>query len=269
MDTYQRVNNFLASCFRKIEQDAPKPQIINIGTRKALRYPDQLLEIAILQKLARYISGLNSSYILLSHGYTQEVGVIFRTLDEFHEDIFFLCIPLNGQEKSKLHEDYLKDFFQEEYDNPNSAFLSSQIRNTISRRNIHSALAENLKDVLNPSDGKRNFRSLSQTYSGYVHGTSVHIIEMINGENLKYSLNGMPATYRQNEFIFNYWDYAYRGITTMMHVAYTFGYNEIVSKCLAFRDTFEKETGDTGQGDAEKFLRKMKSKVKEPYKPAN
>lgn len=45
---------------------------------------------------------------------------------------------------------------------------------------------------------------------------------MINENNLKYFLHGMPGSYRQNEFIFNYWDYAYRGIITMMHVSYTF-----------------------------------------------
>lgn len=216
MNTYQKTNAFLEICFKKIEVDTPKPQVVTRGSKKTLRYTNQQPEIAILQKLARYISGLNSSYILLMHGYTQEVGVIFRTLDEFQEDIFFLCISLNEEEKSQLHENYLKDFYQEEFDNPESAFLSTQSRTTISRKNIHAALAKSLNAALNPSDAQRNLRSLSQTYSGYVHGTSVHILEMINNETFKYDLTGMPHSNRQAEFISNYWDYAYRGIVVMM-----------------------------------------------------
>lgn len=145
MDTYQQVNHFLENCFRKIELDAPQPQVVNLGSKKALRYPSKTLEIAILQKLTRYISGLNSSLILLNYGYTQEVGVLFRTLDEFFEDILFLCIPLNNGERSNLHEEYLKDFYQEEFDDPDNVFLSPQIRKTISRKNIHAALAEHQK----------------------------------------------------------------------------------------------------------------------------
>lgn len=264
MTTYRLTNHFLEACFQKIELDAPKPQAVNVGARKALRYKSETFEVAILQKLARYISGLNASLLLLSHGYTQEVGVLFRTLDEFYEDILFLCIPLNGGEQSKLHEEYLKDFYQEEFDNPDNVVLSSQIRKTIPRKNIHAALAKRLNNSLNPSDSKKNSRSISQAYSGYVHGTSVHIVDMINASDLKYLLHGMPGTHRQNEFIFNYWDYAYRGILVMMHVSHTFGHNEIYKECLEFRNNFEKATGDTGQGDAEKLLRKMKAKSTTP-----
>jgi len=262
MDTYQQVNHFLETCFRVMEKDAPTPTEIVLDNRKAVRYSSQNLEIAILQKLARYISGLNSSLILLSYGYTQEVGVLFRTLDEFQEDIFFLGIPLNGGERSPTHERYLKNFYQEEYDNADSPFLSSQLRELIPRRVIQAALANEGKGSLNPSDSKENMRTLSKAYSGFVHGTSVHILDMINPANLKYMLHGMPRTQRQNEFICNYWNYSYRGIVLMMYVSHTFGYPDIYNECVKFREFFEKTTGDSGQGDAEKLVRKMKSKPK-------
>jgi hypothetical protein len=261
MNIYQQTNLFLENCFKKIEKDAPRPEVIILGSINQLRYKDKRLEIAILQKLARYISGLNSSLILLDYGYTQEMGVLFRTLDEFQEDIVFLCIPLNeNEEESQLHKDYLMDFYQEEFDVPDNAFLSSQNRKTIPRKKIHAALARILKNNLNPSDTQQNIGTLSQLYSGYVHGTSVHILDMINPNDFQYYLSGMYGTYRQDEFYNAYWSFAYRGIVTMLHVSKTFGYHDIAEECLKFRDYFEGTTKSSGRGDTEKLLRQMKSK---------
>jgi len=237
----------------------PSPDIIEIGDKKCLRYTGQLIETAIVQKLARYLSSLNAARVLLDHGYTQEVGVMFRTLDEIFEDIMFLCIPKANEELTETHKKYLEYFYQEEFDHPNNAFLSTQNRATIPRKKIHAALSNSMKDNLNPSDNQKNQRTISQAYSGYVHGSSVHLVEMVGGNPLRYYLKGLAGTLRQQEFAYNYWDYAYRGILAVMCTAKNLGFGELYEQCLKFRKDFEKQTGDTGSGDPIKQMNKMKN----------
>ena len=259
MSIYQETNEFLVKCFHELEAPVPPPVPTQLGSHVALRYNIHQLEIAIIQKLARYVSGLNASLLLLEAGYTQELGALFRTLDEFHEDIAFLALPIVGDiEFTDTHSKYLENFFQEEFDNPDNAILSTQKRETIPRKKIRAVIANSGQNGLNPHDSRELSRTISQVYSGYVHGASCHICEMIGGEPLRYHLSGMPGTYRQSEFIYNYWDYAYRGLITTVLAAKALGDGEIVDKAYKFIEHFENVTGDTGSGDAEKLMKRIK-----------
>ena len=261
MSIYQETNEFLVKCFHELEAPIPPPVPTQLGSHVALRYNIQRLEIAIIQKLARYVSGLNASLLLLEAGYTQELGALFRTLDEFHEDISFLALAAVGDiEVTETHKKYLEHFFQEEFDNPDNAILSSQKRDLIPRRKIRAVIANSGKSGLNPHDAQELSRTISQAYSGYVHGVSCHICEMIEGKPLKYHLSGMPNTYRQSEFVYNYWDYAYRGLITTVLAAKALGDGDMVEKVKAYIGHFEKVTGDTGSGDAEKLMKRIKRK---------
>jgi len=241
----------------------PPPSAIMLGRGWVLRYEKkfQCLELAIVQKLARYISGLNASLLLLESGYTQELGAIFRTLDEFQEDIIFLALPVVGSiDITEIHNKYLEQFFQEEFDNPDNAILSTQKRDPIPRKKIWAVIASSGQSGLNPHDQREVARTISQTYSGYVHGASCHICEMIGGNPLHYFLSGMAGTPRQTEFAYNYWDYAYRGLISVVFAANALGESELVDRGYKFIEYFEKITGDTGSGDPEKLIKRVKRK---------
>lgn len=257
----QETNIFLESSFRELETLIPAPEQIVYGDGYALRYRDKRLEIAIVQKLARYISGLNAAFELLGKGYTQEIGALFRMLDEFGEDITFLALPLmRNVPATKTHSEYLEYFFQEEFDNENNAILSSQNRPTVPRRKIWAEISNAGLAGLNPSDHLEVLRTISQAYSGYVHGASCHIIEMIVDPDLKYWLSGMPNTYRQREFLYNFWDYSYRGIVCTNFAAKALGSASVDESTKQYLDYFEKATGDTGKGDPEALMKKAKKK---------
>jgi hypothetical protein len=263
MSIYHDTNKFLEECFHALEAPAPAPEPVIENDGYVLRYKKEhhCLELAIIQKLARYISGLNASLLLLEAGYTQEIGSIFRTLDEFGEDIMFLALPISGGiEKTPTHEKYLEQFFQEEFDVPGNAILSTQKRETIPRKKIRAVISDAGKNSLNSHDAREVSRTISQTYSGYVHGASEHILEMVAGNPLQYFLSGLAGTPRQSEFTYNYWDYSYRGLITLVLTAKVFGEAEIVDKGYRFIEYFEKVTGDTGSGDAEKLMKKVKRK---------
>jgi hypothetical protein len=67
MAIYQETNDFLVQCFHKLEAPLPSPVPTQLGSDVALRYNIHQLEIAIIQKLARYVSGLNASLLLLEN----------------------------------------------------------------------------------------------------------------------------------------------------------------------------------------------------------
>ncbi len=261
MSIYQETNEFLVECFHELEAPIPSPVPTQLGSDVALRYNIHQLEIVIIQKLARYISGLNASLLLLEAGYTQELGALFRTLDEFNEDIVFLALPIvDSIEATDTHTKYLEHFFQEEFDNPDNAILSTQKRETIPRKKIRAIIANSGVNGLNPHDSQELSRTISQANSGYVHGASCHICEMIGGKPLKYHLSGMPGTYRQSEFIYSYWDYAYRGLIVTVLAVKALGDLNIVDRSYKYIDHFENVTGDTGSGNAEKLMKQIKKK---------
>jgi len=263
MKIYHETNVFLEECFRTLEAPVPPPESVKQGEHLVLRYREEhhCLELVIVQKLARYISGLNASLLLLESGFTQELGAIFRTLDEFQEDIVFLALPIvGGIEISETHNKYLDHFFQEEFDKPGNPILSTQKRDGIPRKKIWAAIANSGKTGVNSHDQRELSRTISQAYSGYVHGASCHICEMIGGQPLQYFLSGMAGTPRQAEFAYNYWDYAYRGLVSVVLAAKALGEADVVDRAYKFIDYFEKTTGDTGSGDPEKLMKKVKRK---------
>lgn len=263
MKIYYETNKFLEECFHVLEAPLPAPKPVKENDGFVLRYEKEhhCLELAIIQKLARYISGLNASLLLLKAGYTQEIGAIFRTLDEFGEDIIFLSLPISGGiKKTPTHDKYLEQFFQEEFDNPGNAILSTQKREYIPRSKIRNIIANANKNGLNPYDARELSRTISKAYSGYVHGASGHILEMVGDSPLRYFLSGMAGTPRQSEFTYNYWDYAYRGLISVVFTAKVLGVAGIVDKGYEFIAYFEKVTGDTGSGDVEKLMKKVKQK---------
>ena len=81
----------MTRAFRRLESALPPAQKVNQRKSFVYRYATKGIYEALLQKLARSISGLNAVAVLLNAGYVQEVGVLFRTLDEIQEDIIFLA----------------------------------------------------------------------------------------------------------------------------------------------------------------------------------
>lgn len=250
----------LQGAFALLEGKIEKPAFVNRGSYKVFRYEKQSIEAAVIQKLARVISGLHASLLLLHGGFVQELGVIFRTIDEFNEDILFLCQAIRSGELTDLHQKYLVSFYQEEFDNPDNPFLSEQKRPTIPRKKIHAAIANMPENELNPSDGKELRRTLSQAYSGYIHGASIHIMDMYGGSPPRFHLSGMLNTPRMKESIADAWNYFYRGLISTIMVALSFKENELFKEIDSFRHYFEEQSGKTEWDTPENIIKNLKNK---------
>ena len=243
--------------FRKLEALIPIPVRATIGDDFAYRYKEHTPQIVVVQKLSRIVTGLRACLVLLENGLYQEVGAVFRMLKEFDEDVQFMCEAIRSGRLTELQERFMSDFFQPEFDHENP-FLARQSRNRVPRRQIQAALARIPENPVNPSDAQESARSLTNTYSGYVHGASEHILDMCAGDPPRYQLAGMRGTRRQNEFEGLAWNYFYRALLDFMWAAGAFGLSELLGELFEYRDAFEKNSGKTEWEKPEKLLRALK-----------
>lgn len=230
------------------EKQVPPPQRVFLGGQQVFRYTEKTIHQAIVQKLARLVSGLHAARLLLVHGYLQEQGALQRMLDEFQEDITFLCLAVIYNDIGELHLRYLDAFYQEEFDKPEDPIGSTQRRPMISREKIRAYIAKSEAAELEPSRGIQLSKTMSKAYSGFVHGASPHIMEMYGGNPAKFHVQGMlgaPIIAGHEKDI---WNYFYRGIIAFGFAAKAFGAEELFKSIQDYCNHFEVASGKDYSG---------------------
>jgi hypothetical protein len=186
------------------------------------RYAERSIHQAIVQKLARVISTLKSAYILMLQGFVQEQAALQRVLGELHEDIFFLAYAEIDNEITQLHQDFLNAFYEEEFD-ADTALNSTQKRPMIPRKKIQAYLAKKEESGLDPSTVVKLNRTITKTYSGFIHAASPQIMDMYGGNPPHFHVNGLLGTERHEEYRDDLWNYFYRSIIAFGIAAKAFG----------------------------------------------
>jgi hypothetical protein len=241
-EIYEDVLMNMEAALDRLVQQVPPPQRTPFRDGFVLRYVERTTQQAIIQKLARLISGLRAAHVLLKQGLLQEQAVIERVVDEFCEDVLFLSYGIMEGETER-HKSFLAGFYQEEFDNTESAFDSTQKRPTLSRDKIRAYLARVEGMTGNPSDNQEQSRTLSKAFSGFVHGASPQIMDMYIGNPPHFHVRGMLGTFRMAEYEFDIWNYFYRGIMAFGFAAKAFGDEELFQKTLIQKRNFEIQTG--------------------------
>ncbi len=98
------------NAFRVLEATIPAPIQVPEGGDFSFRYDIHTPQIVVVQKLARIITGLKATLTLLPAGLYQEVGAMFRMLDEFSEDVSHADAIRSGQ-VSDLQQRFIDEFF--------------------------------------------------------------------------------------------------------------------------------------------------------------
>lgn len=243
MDTlYNQALNIMTDTFRMLEGRVPPPQRVPHMDSFAFRYIEKTIHQAMVQKLARVISGLHAARLLMEKGFVQEQAALQRMLDEFHEDITFLSYAVIFNNRIPLHQKYLDAFYEEEFDAP-SAIESTQKRLMVKRTKIRAYIAQVSGPGLDPSTGVEAARTLSKTYSGYVHGASPQIMDMFGGNPPHFHVNGMRGTPLQEEHQHDLWNYFFRSIISFALVAKAFGDEELFRSLYDYHIEFDRQSG--------------------------
>lgn len=249
-DLYRQALTVMENAFRRMEGQVPPPQERPLEDGFVFRYVEQSIEQALVQKLARVISGLYAVDLLLLHGFVQEQGVLHRTMDELNEDILFLTVALTNDSITDLHKQYLESFYAEEFADPHNPVASHRPRHIVPRKKIRAYLTRVLGAGVNPSIALDNAEVLHKTYSGYVHGASPHIMDMCGDVPPRFHLRGMLGTPRIKEHVEDAWNYFYRGLLSVTGVAKALGDKSLVDSLYAYIAKFENASNTNFSGRA-------------------
>lgn len=205
-----------------------------------LRYAEKLPQQALLQKLARYISGLGSIKLLIQSHYFQEQCVIQRTLDEIGEDISFLCVGMSLG-FTNHHQRYLAAFWEEEFDHA-EAIKSTQRRAMIPRKTIRAYVHRN-SGYADVTKADIVGHTLHAAYSGYVHAASPQCMDMCWGDPPRFHIGGLRGAPIGPDQLRDAWNYVYRGYLSITMVAKIFGDEPLVGELYGRIQAFEAASG--------------------------
>lgn len=239
---YDDVLRNMESIVHDLAKRVPQPIRLPFNDSFVFRHIEKTIHQAIVQKMARKVSTLHAAKLLMQHGYVQEQAALQRMLDEMQEDITFLSFAIIFDNKTSLHQQYLDAFFEEEFD-AETALASTQKRPMIKREKIRAYLARNDGAGLDPSRGNEVSRTISKTYSGYVHAASPQIMDMYGGNPAKFHMQGMLNTRLHNDHINDLWNYFYRGIISFAFAAKAFGDEKLFQEIYQLTKEFAKFSG--------------------------
>lgn len=215
----------------------PRPKLIKFRDGFAYRYAEKNLHQALVQKLARQVSSLRAAHLLMTHGFVQEQAALQRMLDELGEDISFLAYAAIRQEMTQQHENYLKYFYQEEFD-PTAKTVQSIERASVPRKQIRAYLGRAGSPEDPTGKGANAQRTVARTYSGYVHAASPQIMDMYGGMPPHWHLRGMKDTGIYEGHRQDLWNYFYRAIMAFALASKAFGDDPLFESIRDFADEF-------------------------------
>jgi hypothetical protein len=170
-------------------------------------------------KLARLISVLSSMRLLVEAGQVHEQGILQRVADETGEDIFFLALGRQNGELA-IHRRYLAHFWREEFEaGPHPE--KYQIRHMVKRSEIQDYIAKQSPPPAAIPKGVT--RMIYGVFSGFVHGASTHIFDLIDPRTGRYRLNGLTDATDRLGYLQNSLNYPLRGLMAGVVVARSLG----------------------------------------------
>ncbi len=240
---YDQALGDMEAALGRLANQVPPPQRVPFRDGFVFRYVERTAQQALVQKLARIITGLRAARLLLTHGLLQEQAALERVLDELQEDVSFLAFGVIRSELTDLHQSFLASFFEEEFNNPESAIDSTQKRPMVRRKKIRAYLARVMVSGDDPSLNAEVSRTISKVYSGFVHAASPQIMDMYGGNPPHFRVRGMLGTPKMREYVEDLWNYFYRGILAFGYAAKAFGDEELFQSILAKKRDFEQQSG--------------------------
>lgn len=248
LEHYKQTLKNMEATLHALASRVPPPQRTSYKDSFVFRYVEKSVHQALVQKLARLVSGLHAAHLLWSGGFVQEQAALQRILDEIAEDISFLSFSAIYGDSNELHKTYLDAFFQEEFD-PNDVVASSKERAMVSRKKIRAYIDRVASGPKGSSKHLDAARTVSKMFSGYVHAASPQIMDMYGGDPPHFHVRGLRGTKRHLEHSADLWNYFYRGILAFGFAAKAFGDEEMFASIRQFSDEFAKATGKDYQSN--------------------
>ena len=240
-ELYEQLLRDLESALHRLTKQVSPPRWVPTGTnRTVLRYVERTAQQAIIQKLARIITGLRAAHLLLKHGLVQEAAVIHHVLGDLIEDVLFLSYgTLKNELTDTLHKSYLASFYEEEFEQSDDVVRTKPKRPAVSRREIQAYLAAADLSSVNPSNDQDLYLTIHQALSGFVNPNSAKIMDLYGGNPQHFQVRGMLGTPKMPEYECDLWSYFERGVAVFIIAAGVFGDRELQERLLLQKKSFD------------------------------
>jgi len=173
----------LDSAVKYLGRYIPRPELGSIPGGEGWRHSSKDDLLASYMKCIYICSALHAGCALLLNGFASEALSLCRGVDEAGEDIRFLAIPRGKDPKTDQDQvRLLEEFFQEEFQqDPQVSFMVSAKRDRVSRKRVHAALMKLEGSEIDPSTLRHVLNTVHKSFSGFVHGAYVHIMDIFDG----------------------------------------------------------------------------------------
>lgn len=248
VDFFQFVLKVLEGAFRQIEKRVPPPKRVQWGTSFVFRYAEQTIQQAIVQKLARMISGLHAIHVLLERGLFQEQGMVQRAIEEINEDISFLTLAVIYNDVTERHNEFLRLFYAEEFSDPSDIVGSHTSRGMTKREKIQAYIHSKTVPDADLARAAKVSKVLTKAYSGFVHAASPHIMDMYGGYPAGFDIDGSNREYRSVAARRDAANYFFRAVIAMAYAAKAFADEALFASLHSTEKQLNEQMKATGQG---------------------
>jgi hypothetical protein len=150
----------------------------------------------------------------------------------------------------------VKEFYQEELRDDLPLMEASQERDRVPRKKIRAALGRIKLPNANQSDMNATTRMVYNTFSGFVHGAYIHIMDQYDGHQYRAAPSRHPRTDECADALTNY---VYRGCLAAAVVAIRCRDVEIQQRLRIASEAFAAATGCV---PGEQELREARARMK-------
>ncbi len=241
---YQRFLEDLEKLIEALDAELSKPQIVELAGQQAYRHPPNVRSdiLASFLKTVRITSLLNACICLIQKGYAQEANLLCRAIDEAVEDISFFALNIGETGTSEKQIRLLKEFYQEQHEDHNDP-LSSVSRDRVPRKDIRAAISNIPINHGDPHTRRTVAKSIFETFSGFVHGPYVFIMELYGGRPAKYHMRGTPDSPYMKDCIDNFANHIFRSVLAVEAIAYRVGRKDIAARAIQLSCALAEATG--------------------------
>lgn len=248
-DIFDRTVHAIRSTIDRFSEVVKPPSLVDVNGGKTYRYMDAGPHHALVLKLVRLLSALLSLRVLLERGLYLDAASMMRISDEIQSDIMFVAGPIIWETDAEpAHNQFLAEFFQEEFDNVDP-IKSSQKRSRVPRKKIRAYIAKAFTADGNTSVAIDVIETLDLAFSGFVHGAAVHILDVYDGKSFQVPMGIRESRLEDLQAQRN--AYSFRSLTSAILVAKAFGDEDrcksLYELCLELFDEFGRDRLPTGE----------------------
>ncbi|MBE3143700.1 MAG: hypothetical protein IMZ61_07240 [Planctomycetes bacterium] len=156
-------------------------------------FPEKRPETLMVGKAVRMVSGIKASLLLADSGFTTECASLLRMVSEFSQEIISVGEGIVEGRLTKTQQRFIQQYFAPLATNPEELEKSEKAR-YVSREELYKAhyrlWAKNSREA---DKMRRQSRFLNYTYDKYVHGAYLTAMELYNGYDNSFVLDGHDA----------------------------------------------------------------------------